>query len=122
MASFFREALLNFQKYAGLPETGVLDAATKNKMTQDRCEVSDTEAVEEMVAESKGFANFERRHPYKRWKKRLLTYRVYEYTKRQKLTKKQIDEKIREAFKMWSDVANIDFQEITSGEPDIIIK
>ena len=105
-----KDAIKMFQKVANLPVTGVMDANTKAEMKKERCGMKDTDAIKKIEAASLGLANFELRP---KWRKNKLTYHIREYPKNKKtaITKEQLDVKVREAFKMWSDVANIDFEE-----------
>uniref|UniRef100_A0A8C2ZKP9 Peptidase metallopeptidase domain-containing protein n=1 Tax=Cyclopterus lumpus TaxID=8103 RepID=A0A8C2ZKP9_CYCLU len=99
----FRQDL---QTMSALFVTGVLDNETVEAMKAPRCGVSDISR----------YGHFDGKP---RWKKRLLTYRITQYT--QDLTQSQVDAIIAQAFQLYSDVIPLDFKQVNSGTADIMI-
>uniref|UniRef100_A0A8C2ZJP9 Peptidase metallopeptidase domain-containing protein n=1 Tax=Cyclopterus lumpus TaxID=8103 RepID=A0A8C2ZJP9_CYCLU len=94
------------RSFFGLKETGGLDPTTLDVMKEPRCGVSDISR----------YGHFDGKP---RWKKRLLTYRITQYT--QDLTQSQVDAIIAQAFQLYSDVIPLDFKQVNSGTADIMI-
>ncbi|KAI5614233.1 stromelysin-2 precursor, partial [Silurus asotus] len=98
--------LKQMQKFFGLEVTGKLDTNTIEVMKQPRCGVPDV-------------SNYEHFWGTPRWKKQTITYRITEYTT--DLSQWEVDATIAQAFKLYSDVTPLTFQQIYSGTADIMI-
>ena len=96
--------LRKFQRFYGLNQTGLLDQETKDEMSGPRCGLPDSR-------EGKSIGKKRRK-----WNKKLLTWRV---TKVSKITKKEFEGVIDKALAAWASIANIKFQQSSSGSADI---
>merc|ERR1711915_1063539 len=103
------KAIKTFQEFAGLPLSGKLDDVTLELMSLPRCGVKD------FSIESTGnISNYEVQGS--KWGKNRLTFRVTEYSK--KMITVLIDENVEKAFKLWSDVTNLEFVSKDVGDGD----
>ena len=119
-----KSALMEFQRYYGLPETGVVDDATRRAMRDPRCGVpdkdpNDSSPVDELddgkkkkKRRKKGKSRGKRwvRSP-RRWNKRQLTFRFLNYTSDipESLTRSAF----RDAMAIWEEVSALEFVEET---------
>ena len=108
-----QEAIQNFQKFAHIPVTGLLDDMTVTMMQMPRCGVQD-------FTSNGG-------HRHKRfaasssyWENRIVTYAFENYNT--DLGKAKTRQIIYEAFKTWSDVTNLVFKEISGSRATIRIR
>ncbi|XP_060090874.1 stromelysin-1-like [Heteronotia binoei] len=98
--------LRQMQEFFGLKVTGKLDSSTLDEMKAPRCGVPDIE----------GFRTF----PLSpKWAKKDLTYSLQNYTP--DLPRADVEEAIRRAWKLWSDVTPLTFTKISGDSADILI-
>ena len=100
-----RRAILNFQQYYGLEQTGELNAATIELMGRPRCGDPD-------IYDNYKPADFVLTNGQK-WGKLDLTYDILKYSNH--MTRSEVDVEVARAFKSWSDVSNLKFKRINSA-------
>ncbi|XP_039600451.1 collagenase 3-like [Polypterus senegalus] len=94
------------QAFFGLKVTGKLDSDTMEVMKKPRCGMADVK-------------NFKAADRMSRWNKYSLTYRIVNYTP--DLDKGSVDQAIRNAFRVWSNVTRLRFTKVFNGTADIMI-
>ncbi|NXR05255.1 MMP7 protein, partial [Sagittarius serpentarius] len=100
------ERIKEMQLFFNLTVTGKLNAETEEMMKRPRCGVPD-------IADYKTFPG----NP--RWEKTHLTYKIVNYTP--DLPQKKVDDAIRRAFMVWSDVTPLQFHRVFNRPADIVI-
>ena len=106
-------AIRQFQKFAHIPETGILDEMTVAMMQMPRCGVQDFspsggQRAKRFIASSRY------------WQNRTVTFAFENYNADLGMVKtRQI---INAAFKTWSDVTNLVFKEVTGIKATIMIR
>ncbi|XP_051485636.1 matrix metalloproteinase-18-like [Apus apus] len=101
------ERIEEMQRYFHLTVTGRLNVETKDFMKQPRCGLPDTGDDRTFFGNS-------------RWEKTHLTYRIVNYTP--DLPRHKVDDAIRRAFMVWSDVTPLVFQRVSNRYADIEIR
>jgi hypothetical protein len=91
-------AIKDFQRFAHLPETGVLDDATKEKMLAPRCGMPDK-------SNKLTRASF-----YSKWDKNTITWKYVKPTNQ--LDSGRVRKAIKEAFAVWATVIPLTFTEV----------
>uniref|UniRef100_UPI00358DF5CE matrix metalloproteinase-19-like n=1 Tax=Myxine glutinosa TaxID=7769 RepID=UPI00358DF5CE len=110
------KSLREFQRMAGLAETGILDNTTMYKMEQPRCGVEDVgqSSFDAMDNDVRG-----KRQTHGRWRRTRLTYRISNVTP--DMGRARVRRAINQAFGQWSLVSPLRFFETTSSSSDIVI-
>ncbi|UOB81996.1 matrilysin family metalloendoprotease (plasmid) [Bacillus sp. ZJS3] len=102
------KALLKYQRFYGLPETGTFTKQTRDQMNLSRCGVPDTE---------RSSLTFKVICP---WEKSEITYAFELGT--DDINEKNEFEAVRNAFKTWEVVTPLTFKEVSvTMEPDVLI-
>ncbi|NWX18122.1 MMP7 protein, partial [Aegotheles bennettii] len=100
------ERIKEMQRFFHLTVTGTLDTETEAVMKLPRCGLPD-------IADYQTFSGSPR------WKKTHLTYKIVNYTP--DLPQRKVEDAIRRAFMVWSDVTPLKFQKVSQGHADIVI-
>ena len=115
-----RNYLMDFQSYAGINQTGVLDEETVRWMKMPRCGVKDNIGREEHE-ESRS-----RRKRYalqgSRWRVKELSYKISKYPSSDSLSRSQVDKEIKKALSVWSEHTDLKFVRKRSGKVHIDIR
>ncbi|XP_054768386.2 collagenase 3-like [Lytechinus pictus] len=110
----------NMQLYMNVPLTGRVDAATKTKMTQPRCGVPDPTG-QDAAGHALGGRMRRYTHTGGKWENPSLTFRILNTPP--ELRRREAEDAIRKAFKVWEDVTPLKFTEIRGVErADIYLK
>jgi len=102
-----KDAVLSYQKFFALPQTGVVDDATKKEMEKPRCGMSDSRPNPLSYFKTGS-----------KWRKTSLTYKYL--NRARDMQHGDVQASIKKAFAMWSAVTPLRFTE-TSGSSDFTI-
>ncbi|XP_006897556.1 PREDICTED: matrix metalloproteinase-25 [Elephantulus edwardii] len=113
-----RNAIKVMQRFAGLPETGRMDARTLATMHKPRCSLPDVMGVAGLVRRRRRYAL-----SGSVWKKRTLTWRVHSFPQRSQLNQDTVRTLMQYALNAWGVESGLKFQELgpQDPEPDILI-
>ncbi|XP_054724894.1 matrix metalloproteinase-2-like [Uloborus diversus] len=106
-----REAIRSLQKFGGLNVTGIVDGPTLALLGKRRCGMPDLTPAERV-----------RRYAIQgqRWENKDITWSIKRYPRG--MDKGSVRVEISKAFKVWSDVSQLNFKEVNSGDSaDIIV-
>jgi hypothetical protein len=109
--------LLAFQKMCGIDQTGELDFPTVDMMNSPRCGNKDMMRIPVNESEVEGYLSSNRLKRYVinqhklKWKKKDLTYKMGSFSQEmhKHVTPKDVLAAVKKAFKLWSEVTNLDF-------------
>jgi len=112
-----KKAVMDFQAFAGLNQTGFVDAKTQEMMDTPRCGVRD-------IIGHGAYARRRKRYVLQgsRWRVTDLTYRVTKYPTTTRLKKSEIDRTMKQAFGMWEAATDLTFSLKKSGSVHIEIR
>ena len=100
-------AIKKFQKYANLKETGLLDKQTLRMMKVPRCGHPD-------IVRNDSLSDAKRKRRYalqgSKWSKSRLSFKVGKYPIQSTMSRSLIDEELKRAFDLWSEVADVEFE------------
>lgn len=99
------------QRYAGLPETGQMDAATIKLMGESRCGVADFGTSDATKRRKKRYTL-----QGTTWKKNLLTYKINSFTRGISEAKQR--EIFKKSFDLWSGASNMKIKEANKYAED----
>ncbi|XP_004438197.1 PREDICTED: matrix metalloproteinase-25 [Ceratotherium simum simum] len=114
-----RDAIKVMQRFAGLPETGLLDRGTVAAMHKPRCSLPDVLGVAGLVKRRRRYAL-----SGSMWKKRTLTWRVQSFPQSSALSQETVRTLMHHALTAWGVESGLRFREVGSqgpSEPDILI-
>lgn len=110
----YSEAIKEFQRFAQINQSGILDPETLVMMNTPRCGLKDT-ASHGLRIRAKRYAL-----QGSKWRRTDLTYRISKYPR--KIKKSVADREIARAFKVWSDVTPMNFIPKKEGRVHIDIR
>ncbi|XP_027206190.2 matrix metalloproteinase 1 isoform X2 [Dermatophagoides pteronyssinus] len=119
--NIYSQAIMEFQRFAGLNESGILDEETIQMMNAPRCGNQDLNGHGEEARRRR-----RRRKRYalqgSKWRRTDLTYRISQYPSKLNLKKIDIDREIARAFQVWADVTPLNFKVKQDGRVHIDIR
>jgi matrix metalloproteinase-14 (membrane-inserted) len=113
----YSNAVMEFQRFAGINETGILDEQTIEMMNSPRCGNKDKVGHSEDAKRRKRYAL-----QGSKWRRTDLTYRISQYPSKFLSKKNEIDREIAKAFKTWSEATPLTFEAKKDGRVHIDIR
>jgi len=121
-----KDYLMNFQAFAGIDQTGVLDEETIHYMNMPRCGVKDNvggDGNEHGLVGSEHSRSKRYALQGSRWRVKELTYKISRYpSAKAGLTRTAVDREIKKALSTWSDHTDLKFVRKRSGKVHIDIR
>ncbi|XP_066297538.1 stromelysin-2-like [Branchiostoma lanceolatum] len=102
LSPVMRRAITNFQKFAGIQETGELDEKTTEMMRRPRCGFADTGSK---------LASYTTLGSH--WRKNDLTYRILNFTP--DLPRADVERELKRALETWSEYTPLRFERLTGN-------
>lgn len=109
----WKNAIAEFQSFAGLNATGELDSDTAKVMSLPRCGVRDKVGFGDTRAKRYALQG-------SRWRVKNLTYKISKYPSR--LNRAEVDAELAKAFSVWSDYTDLTFTQKRSGQVHIEVR
>uniref|UniRef100_A0A8D2E3U6 Matrix metalloproteinase-25 n=1 Tax=Sciurus vulgaris TaxID=55149 RepID=A0A8D2E3U6_SCIVU len=113
-----RDAIKVMQRFAGLPETGLLDKRTIDTMRKPRCSLPDVLGAAGLVRRRR------RRYALSGsvWRKQALTWRVQSFPQKSPLTAQIVRTLMSYALTVWGVESGLTFQEVNSPHQEADIR
>ena len=111
------DAIRQFQRYAHIPETGVVDDRTRSQFSKPRCGLPDVQPQ----VHGKRYRRRHKRYALQgqKWDKTDLTWTVASHTP--DLDSTTVYHELARALKIWSDASVLTFTYVHSADADIIV-
>ncbi|CAH1795587.1 unnamed protein product [Owenia fusiformis] len=103
-----RDSVMMFQRFTGLPMTGVVDQRSMEMMNKPRCGMPDIQVLAEFKTA-----------PTK-WIQKRLSYQII--NRSPDLPRSVVDQVLAESFKIWSDVTSLRFNRVNTEDADLKIR
>nr|XP_046913387.1 matrix metalloproteinase-19-like isoform X2 [Dermatophagoides farinae] len=116
--NIYSHAVMEFQRFAGINESGILDEETIQMMNAPRCGNKD------LVGHGEEARRRRKRYALQgsKWRRTDLTYRISQYPSKMNLKRSDIDREIARAFHVWAEVTPLNFQVKKEGRVHIDIR
>ena len=101
---YIRDTVMEFQDFAGINQTGVVDEHTMKMIEMPRCGVKDTVGQGAHQRRRKRFAL-----QGSKWSKTRLTWSIGRYPSKQNMTREDIEDTATKAFQLWAKASGLEF-------------
>ncbi|XP_069047583.1 matrix metalloproteinase-17b isoform X2 [Lepisosteus oculatus] len=122
------QAVKAMQRFAGLPETGVIDEETLTLMSTPRCSLPDDQGEPQPTPQSSTFSQHAQQHPQRQrrdtaeWTKshKNISWRVRSYPSHSSLSREMIRSLLFYALRVWAEPTPLEFHEVgVTGEAEL---
>ncbi|GAB0099049.1 Matrix metalloproteinase-2 [Sergentomyia squamirostris] len=116
----FRDAIRSLQKFANLPESGVIDEQTADLLKRPRCGVSDDQDTTDFYANNRYYRRRNKRYVIlgPKWDHTDLTWSLVNQSMPD-LDSGQVRRVLHEALSVWARNSKLTFREMNSNKADI---